>query len=77
MTATIRTTLLYDVLVPIDVVLPSKIGHGMDTWPPTWRKGKAKATYPLLEGGALTSATLRECNGRLEWVTAQNLSLGA
>jgi hypothetical protein len=50
--------------------------HGMDTWPPTSRKGKTKASYPLLEGGALTSATLRERNGRLEWVTAQNLSPG-
>ncbi|KAH9077128.1 hypothetical protein EDB83DRAFT_2348347 [Lactarius deliciosus] len=55
----------------------------MDTWPPsitynlTSRKGKAKSVllpYPLLEGGALTSATLRERHGRLEWVTAQNLS---
>ncbi|KAI9467058.1 hypothetical protein BJY52DRAFT_42817 [Lactarius psammicola] len=55
----------------------------MDTWPPsvandwTSRKGKGKAVllpYPLLEGGALTSATLRERHGRLEWVTAQNLS---
>lgn len=57
----------------------------MDTWPPTIvrnstqgeknRKGKAKATllpYPLLEGGALTSATLREDGDRLEWVIAQN-----
>lgn len=51
----------------------------MDTWPPTIvcnssRKGKTKATilpYPLLEGGALTSATLREDGNRLEWVTAQ------
>lgn len=51
----------------------------MDTWPPTivcnsTRKGKVKATilpYPLLEGGALTSATLREDGNRLEWVTAQ------
>ncbi|KAI9447989.1 hypothetical protein H4582DRAFT_1897609 [Lactarius indigo] len=55
----------------------------MDTWPPsiaynsTPRKGKAKTVilpYPLLEVGALTSATLRERHGRLEWVTAQNLS---
>lgn len=58
--------------------------YGMDTWPPTIvcnstqgeknRKGKAKATilpYPLLEGGSLTSATLREDGNRLEWVTAQ------
>jgi hypothetical protein len=56
----------------------------MDTWPPTIvcnstggvknRKGKVKASilpYPLLEGGALTSATLREDGNRLEWVTAQ------
>jgi hypothetical protein len=57
----------------------------MDTWPPTIvcnstlgeknRKGKAKATilpYPLLEGGALTSATLREEGGNhLEWITVQ------
>ncbi|KAH9062653.1 hypothetical protein EDB87DRAFT_1681770 [Lactarius vividus] len=55
----------------------------MDTWPPsiasnpTPRKGKGKTVllpYPLLEGGALTSATLRERHGRLEWVTVQNLS---
>jgi hypothetical protein len=58
----------------------------MDTWPPTIvsnstqgekkdHKGKAKATvlpYPLLEGGALTSATLRDDGNRLEWITAQN-----
>ncbi|KAI9459483.1 hypothetical protein BJY52DRAFT_1223106 [Lactarius psammicola] len=53
------------------------------TWPPsiaygsTLRKGKGKAVflpYPLLEGGALTPATLRERHGRLEWVTAQNFS---
>ena len=57
----------------------------MDTWPsntPTPvqskknRKGKVKATLPpcpLLEGGALTSATLREDDqGRFEWVTAQD-----
>ena len=55
----------------------------MDTWPPSVatsvRKGKTKTvlTYPLLQGGALTSATLQERHGRLEWVTAQNLSLGA
>jgi hypothetical protein len=50
--------------------------HGMDTWPPTSRKGKTTTSYPLLEGGSLTSATLRERNGRLEWVTAQSLSSG-
>jgi hypothetical protein len=57
----------------------------MDTWPPTFkydltqgvkrRKGKIKTVlsrYPILEGGALTSATLREDGGRFEWVTAQN-----
>ncbi|KAI0256907.1 hypothetical protein BJV78DRAFT_1307686 [Lactifluus subvellereus] len=57
----------------------------MDNWPPTIVynsaqrvnrfKGKSKAIYlpyPLLEGGALTSATLREDGGRFEWVTAQN-----
>ena len=54
----------------------------MDTWPPsiTSRKGKAKAVllpYPLIQGGAITSATLRERHGHLEWVTAQNLSPGA
>ena len=58
--------------------------YGMDTWPPTFvcnstlgekiRKGKAKTTilpHPLLEGGALTSATLRENCNHLEWITAQ------
>ena len=55
----------------------------MDIWPSNTavqseksRKGKAKATFlpcPLLEGGALTSATLREDEqGRFEWVTAQD-----
>jgi hypothetical protein len=57
----------------------------MNIWPPTIvcnstqgqtnRKGKAKANplpYPLLEGGALTCATLREDGDRLEWVAAQN-----
>ncbi len=61
----------------------------MDTWPPTIvcnstqgeknHKGKVKATllpYPLLEGGALTSATLREDGNRVEWVTAQNQTSG-
>jgi hypothetical protein len=62
----------------------------MDTWPPTvkydWtqrekgRKGKIKAVfapYPLLQGGALTSATLRENRGRFEWVTVQNQTSSA
>jgi hypothetical protein len=54
----------------------------MDTWPSNTavqseknRKGKLKATFlpcPLLEGGTLTSAALREDErGRFEWVTAQ------
>ena len=54
----------------------------MDTWPSNTtvqsekdRKGKVKATFlpcPLLEGGTLTSAALREDErGRFEWVTAQ------
>ncbi|KAI0306378.1 hypothetical protein B0F90DRAFT_1923218 [Multifurca ochricompacta] len=57
----------------------------MDTWPATATqkektlkgKGKARAvplSYPLLEGGALTSATLSERHGRLEWITPQNRS---
>ena len=45
----------------------------MDTWP-------ANATlspYPLLQGGALTSATLHEDeHGRFEWITAQNRASG-
>ena len=55
----------------------------MDTWPSNTpvqseknRKGKVKANFlpcPILEGGALTSATLREDEqGRFEWVTAQD-----
>jgi hypothetical protein len=55
----------------------------MDTWPSNTavkseknRKGKVKATFlpcPLLEGGTLTSAALREDEqGRFEWVTAQD-----
>jgi hypothetical protein len=54
----------------------------MDTWPSNTavqseknRKGKLKATFlpcPLLEGGTLTSAALREDEqGRFEWVAAQ------
>jgi len=57
--------------------------NGMNTWPATstvrnstqGEKRKVKATllpYPLLEGGALTSATLREDHGQFAWVTAQN-----
>ena len=58
----------------------------MDTWPSNTpantaaqseknRKGKAFLPCPLLEGGALTSATLREDEqGRFEWVTAQGRS---
>lgn len=59
----------------------------MDTWPSNTapqseknRKGKVKATFlpcPLLQGGALTSATLREDEqGHLEWVTAQGRACG-
>jgi hypothetical protein len=60
----------------------------MDTWPSNTAvqqsekncKGKVKATFlpcPLLEGGALTSSTLREDEqGRFEWVTAQNRASG-
>ncbi len=59
----------------------------MDTWPSNTavqseknRKGKVKAAYlpcPLLEGGALTSATLREDEqGRFEWVAAQDRASG-
>ena len=59
----------------------------MDTWPSNTavqseknRKGKAKATFlpcPLLQGGALTSATLREDDqGRFEWVTAKERASG-
>ncbi|KAF8478464.1 RNA polymerase I-specific transcription-initiation factor-domain-containing protein [Russula ochroleuca] len=50
----------------------------MDTWPshtPTQsEKGKVNAAlpYPLLQGGALTSATLRDEQRRFEWVTPQN-----
>jgi hypothetical protein len=52
----------------------------MDAWPshtPTQNeKGKVNITllpYPLLQGGALTSATLREDEQRrFEWVTPQN-----
>lgn len=55
----------------------------MDTWPSNTaahseknRKGKVKATFlpcPLLEGGTLASAALREDEqGRFEWVTAQD-----
>jgi hypothetical protein len=59
----------------------------MDTWPSNTavqseknRKGKFKATFlpcPLLEGGILTSAALREDEqGRFEWVTAQDRASG-
>lgn len=59
----------------------------MDTWPSNTtvqseknRKGKAKATFlpcPLLQGGALTSATLREDEqGRFEWATALDRTSG-
>lgn len=59
----------------------------MDTWPSNTAvqsekncKGKVKATFlpcPLLEGGALTSATLREDDqGRFKWVTAQDRASG-
>lgn len=49
------------------------------TWPQSIkskknRKGQVKTTrlpYPLLEGGALTAATLGEDSGGLKWVTAQ------
>jgi len=55
----------------------------MDTWPSNTkaqseknRKGKVETSplpCPLLEGGALTSATLREDEqGRFQWVTAQD-----
>ena len=62
------------------------ISRRMDTWPSNTpsntaaqseknRKGHDKATFlpcPLLEGGALTSATLHEDEqGHFEWVTAQ------
>ena len=58
----------------------------MDTWPSNTvqseknRKGKVKATFlpcPLLEGGTLTSAALREDEqGRFEWVTALDRASG-
>jgi hypothetical protein len=59
----------------------------MDTWPSNTAvqsekncKGKVKATFlpcPLLEGGALTSATLREDGqGHFKWVTAQDWAPG-
>jgi hypothetical protein len=59
----------------------------MDTWPSNTavkseknRKGTVQATFlpcPLLQGGALTSATLREDEqGRFEWVTAQGRASG-
>ena len=52
---------------------PEKSAPRMDTWP-------ANATlspYPLLQGGALTSATLHEDeHGRFEWITAQNRAYG-
>jgi hypothetical protein len=58
----------------------------METWPSNTvqseknRKGKVKATFlpcPLLEGGTLTSAALREDEqGRFEWVAALDRASG-
>jgi hypothetical protein len=69
----------------INIAASVKCPRRMDTWPSNTaseknRKGKAKATFlpcPLLQGGALTSATLREDEqGRFEWVTAQGRASG-